>query len=77
MPSPCDDGSCFLLVNLDAIDPLGASATNTDSFASCLPTSAGSDLVAPRALGARQPLRQRPPDWQHVPLTVLFSSFLI
>jgi len=77
LPSPCDDGSCFLLVNLDAIDPLGTSATNTDSAANCLPASSGLDLVAPRTLDPRQPLGQRPPDWQQVPLTVLFSSFLI
>ena len=77
IPSPCDDGSCFLLITLDVVDPLVTSVSNTDPVASCPPASAASDLVAPRDLCAWQPLPYRPPDRQHVPLTVLFSSFLI
>ena len=76
-PSPCDDGSCWVLITLDAVEVsakqvpcIAPLAIWPPAFA--LPTLAGS----PVALKLAFP-QQRPPDRLAVPATVLFSSFLI
>jgi len=77
LPSPCDDGSCYLLISLDAVDTPVTSATFAAPLADVPTTTAELELIAPRVFSEMQAALHRPPDRQPVPLTVLFSSFLI
>jgi len=77
LPSPCDDGSCYWLIALFAVDPIATPATTSAPVATFPPSIAKLDLLAPHFFVEPQFPRQRPPDRKAVPLTVLFSSFLI
>ena len=77
LPAPCDDGSCCLLIALIAVDPFAIPVPTSAPVSPCLPTLASLDHLAPRVSAELQFSQDRPPDRQAVPLTVLFSSFLI
>ena len=77
MPSPCDDGACYLLISLDAADPPPITASTPVPVAICPSPFARTESPSRLGRAERPPVPHRPPDRAAVPLTVLFSSFLI
>lgn len=77
LPSPCGDEYCCLLITLDAVEPPALVGTSPDLVAIAQPAATGVEFAAPRGQMPVAVPQPRPPDRQPVPLTVLFSSFLI
>lgn len=75
--SPCEDDTCWLLISLDDADqpPL---LTTTPVPSAVSPPQFTGFVSLTGFTQSKPPVQlQRPPDRRAVPLTVLFSSFLI
>ncbi|MEZ5326093.1 MAG: hypothetical protein R3F19_13665 [Verrucomicrobiales bacterium] len=76
-PLPCKDGSCFVLIRMDAIDPSVIPDSIPIAVAICPPEFGDVNFLVPTVREMPPSPRHRPPDRSTVPFTILFSSFLI
>ena len=77
LPSPCEDGNCWVTLTLNTVESPALPTPTPDPAATCPPTLASLDLLAPPVTANLRLPQHRLPDRRTVSLTVLFSSFLI
>ena len=76
-PAPCEEGSCWVLITIDAVEASPIQLPSLSPLAICSPTFALPAPVSPLVSAQRAMPQHRLPDRNSASLTVLFSSFLI
>jgi hypothetical protein len=76
-PAPCDEGSCWVLVTIDAVEASPIHFPSLTPLAVCASRFALPARLFPPVSAQRALPQHRLPDRNQAPLTVLFSSFLI
>ena len=76
-PEPCDDGDCWVLITLDAVESGSAKLPEPGPIPPCEPAAAANGLPALPTVSGSLASGSLPPESCGVGLTILYSSFLI